>query len=362
MIRFHTEHADLLTAPYGFQAGDANLRRYVGNNATNGVDPTGLVGAPVAFLAAGLSILPSETATFSGGVAFVKIRPVQAKQGIGFNPSSQHDLVDLLSGDTSGSLKAVSQSGITVSKDYVRAVNRLSGTAWHQYVDFGAEFELVVHLDNGKDPREYPIVQYVTETVLSTKQYANDKQRAEAVQKIIPIFRDAKIGNTIRKLDTDYFYPETTRNQEKRTINVYDKPVHRFQGRCQEIIDPKSGDSTFVISGSKDLDAVISRLKNLKSAFAENEMILEVTLETQIRQVSPDFLAIPGKQNQLNLGGRVKQLAERRTPVHDAIIGVTAPESQELMLSTLLGVFTWGYRVGPDFSVTPIKPVWKENK
>ena len=32
--------------PLGFDAGDPNLRRYVGNNATNGVDRNGLIDPP----------------------------------------------------------------------------------------------------------------------------------------------------------------------------------------------------------------------------------------------------------------------------------------------------------------------------
>jgi len=42
MLRYFTGESELLNAPYGFEAGDANLRRYVGNGVTNGVDPTGL--------------------------------------------------------------------------------------------------------------------------------------------------------------------------------------------------------------------------------------------------------------------------------------------------------------------------------
>lgn len=41
-MRYFDRHAALLDAPFGFAAGDVNLRRYVGNNASNGVDPSGL--------------------------------------------------------------------------------------------------------------------------------------------------------------------------------------------------------------------------------------------------------------------------------------------------------------------------------
>jgi hypothetical protein len=37
--------------PEGFQAGDTNLRRYVGNDPTNKVDPTGLADEPAEALA-----------------------------------------------------------------------------------------------------------------------------------------------------------------------------------------------------------------------------------------------------------------------------------------------------------------------
>jgi hypothetical protein len=41
-MRFTDRYQDFHDAPFGFAAGDMNVRRYVGNGATNGVDPTGL--------------------------------------------------------------------------------------------------------------------------------------------------------------------------------------------------------------------------------------------------------------------------------------------------------------------------------
>jgi RHS repeat-associated protein len=61
--------------PIGFSAGDANLRRYVGNNATNGVDPTGLQD-PSKKSAASVLVKPPTFCAQCHGTADGKWKPL----------------------------------------------------------------------------------------------------------------------------------------------------------------------------------------------------------------------------------------------------------------------------------------------
>jgi RHS repeat-associated protein len=309
--------------PLGFNAGDSNLYKYIRNAPTSGTDPSGLQ-----------AVAPGQFDR--GRVSFSKYQKLSETQDIfAFkNPKNSTEtpmsLVQLLA-----KLKKAPDftKPLTLNQQIVTALKTLGYKAFFGALRFGLDVEVNATFDKGVDPDIYFWSQVVEETAGSTN---------------AAFSRQFNLQSSAAKWDQGYAYPNVERG--KNFLLMSDTPTYNVTFS----VPPVEANGTWTFVWPKNMKAY-QQFKQQFNTFKGN---FEMRLTTQLRRFKPgeSVAAFPVVQ-----AAGVGALAPSNG-IGGGLVGASTLNTLLDFVTEPVGVYTWGFKIAPDFSMTTIGPTWKRLK